>query len=125
MPQGTSFNGTTFWNVGFPGTPPVNDVKFLSALIDTLAKRYPVDKNRIYATGMSNGGYMAHVLGIELNDKIAAIASVAGSIVPQKYAAASPGRTVPAMEIHGTADSTVPYKGFGLYGIPVDTVLKF
>src|SRR5436189_976215 len=44
MPEGTSFNGSNFWNVGFPGTPAVNDVKFLSTLIDTLAKRYPIDK---------------------------------------------------------------------------------
>ena len=94
-PQGTYVNGTAFWNIDYPGTPAVNDVKFVSALIDTLAKRYPVDESRVYATGFSNGGYMSHVLGIRLNNKIAAIASVAGSIVPQKYVTASPGRTVP------------------------------
>ena len=97
MPEGTAYMGTTFWNVGFPGTPNVDDVKFLSALIDTLGRRYPVDKRAVYATGMSNGGYMAHILGIRLNNKIAAIASVAGSIVPAALATAVPGRAVPAM----------------------------
>lgn len=124
MPQGTSYNGTTFWNVGFPGSPQVDDVKFLSALIDTLAKRYPIDKGRVYATGMSNGGYMSHLLGIVLNNKIAAIASVTGSIVPQIYATASPGRSVPAMQVHGTADATVPYAGSSI-GMPIDSVVGF
>ena len=124
MPQGTEYSGSTFWNVGFPGTPAVNDVKFLSALIDTISAHYPVDAGRVYATGMSNGGYMAHLLGIELNSKIAAIASVTGTIVPQKYAAAAPGRVVPAMQVHGTADMTVPYGGFN-YGIPIDSVVSF
>lgn len=124
MPQGTSFAGTTFWNVGFPGTPNVNDIKFLSALLDTLSKRYPVDKSRVYATGMSNGGYMAHLLGIQLSNKIAAIASVAGSIVPDVYSSLTPGKAVPAMQVHGTADGTVSYNGFA-YGVPIDTVVGF
>ncbi len=124
MPQGLSFAGTTFWNVGFPGTPNVDDVKFLSTLIDTLAKRYPVDKSRVYATGMSNGGYMSHILGIRLSNKVAAIASVAGSIVPDVYSTLSVGKAVPVMQVHGTADATVPYTGF-TYGVPIDTVLAF
>jgi polyhydroxybutyrate depolymerase len=124
MPQGTSVSGTTYWNVGFPGSGNVDDVKFLSVLIDTLARRYPIDNSRVYATGMSNGGYMAHLLGIRLNNKIAAIASVAGSIVSTIYSGANPGRAVPAMQIHGTADATVPYKGFA-YGVPIDSVVAF
>jgi polyhydroxybutyrate depolymerase len=124
MPQGTSASGTTFWNVGFPGTPNVDDVKFLSLLIDTLSNRYPIDKARIYATGMSNGGYMAHLLGLRLNNKIAAIASVAGSIVPSVYVSANAGKAVPAMQIHGTADATVPYDGFA-FGVPIDSVVAF
>jgi polyhydroxybutyrate depolymerase len=124
MPQGTSINGTTYWNVGFPGSGNVDDVKFLSVLIDTLARRYPIDITRVYATGMSNGGYMAHLLGIRLNNKIAAIASVAGSIVPSVYAGANPGRAVPAMQVHGTADPTVPYPGFA-YGVSVDSIVAF
>jgi polyhydroxybutyrate depolymerase len=124
MPEGTSISGTTYWNVGFPGSGNVDDVKFLSVLIDTLARRYPVDKSRVYATGMSNGGYMAHLLGVSLNNKIAAIASVAGSIVPTVFASANAGRAVPAMQIHGTADATVPYGGFA-YGVPVDSLIAF
>lgn len=124
MPEGTSVSGTTYWNVGFPGSGNVDDVKFLSVLIDTLARRYPIDKSRVYATGMSNGGYMAHLLGMRLSNKIAAIASVAGSMVSTVYTSAGPGRAVPAMQIHGTADATVPYNGFA-YGVPIDSVVAF
>lgn len=124
MPQGTSYNGTAFWNVGLPGTPQVDDVKFLSELIDTISAHYMVDKSRVYATGMSNGGYMAHMLGVVLNSRIAAIASVTGSMVPQLYATAKPGRAVPALQVHGTADGTVPFTGFA-YGVHIDSLMKF
>src|SRR5689334_14926441 len=62
MPQGTTNSGTTFWDVGFPGTPAIDDIGFISALIDTLIARYPVDTAQVYATGLSNGGYLSHLL---------------------------------------------------------------
>lgn len=123
-PQGLSVNGTAYWNVGIPLTPQTNDVKFLSALIDTLSKRYVVDAQRVFATGMSMGGYMSHYLALKLNNKIAAIASVTGTMDPSVYATASPGRAVPMMQIHGTADPTVPYTGNST-GINIDTLVAF
>lgn len=123
-PEGTSINGLTFWDVDYPGTPEVEDVKFLSVLIDTLTRRYPVDRSRVYATGMSNGGYMAHLLGIRLNNKIAAVASVTGTMTRDAYAGAMPGRAVPAMQIHGTADGTVNYNG-DQNSVSVDTLMGF
>jgi len=115
---------STYWNVGIPLTPNTNDVKFLSTLIDTISNRYSVDKNRVYATGMSLGGYMSHYLALNLSNRIAAIASVTGTIYQGVYATANPGRAVPMMQIHGTADSTVPYNGSAT-GIPIDTLVKF
>lgn len=123
-PQGLSAQGTTYWNVGIPLTPPTNDVKFLSALIDTISRHYTVDRYRVYATGMSMGGYMSHYLALNLGYRIAAIASVTGTIYPGVYSSAAPGRAVPMMQIHGTADSTVPYNGSGL-GIAIDTLVRF
>ena len=69
------------WNSGFaaPYGSGVDDVGFLSALIDTMHAHYNIDINRVYSTGMSNGGFMSYMLACELNDRIAAIASVTGS----------------------------------------------
>ncbi len=123
-PQGLSSNGTTYWNVGIPLTPPTNDVKFISALIDTVNRHYPVNLQRVYATGMSLGGYMSHYLALNLNNRIAAIASVTGTIYQGVYATAAPGRAVPMMQVHGTADPTVPYAG-NATGIAIDTLVAF
>lgn len=110
-PNGTLDNqGQRFWNT-FLGNSPVDDVAFLSGLIDTLAAEYDIDPNRIYSTGMSNGGFMSYSLACELSDRITAIASVTGSMIQSRLNACDPGRPVPVMEIHGTADNTVPYNG--------------
>lgn len=110
-PNGTMDpNGNRFWNT-FNSGSAVDDVAFLSALIDTLQATYNIDPNRIYSTGMSNGGFMSYTLACELNDRIAAIASVTGSMTAANLAACQPARPVPVMEIHGTADNVVPYNG--------------
>ncbi|MBK6993806.1 MAG: T9SS type A sorting domain-containing protein [Lewinellaceae bacterium] len=84
---------------------------FIRDLLDTLQATYNIDANRVYSTGMSNGGFMSYSLACELNDRIAAIASVTGSMIQSKLNACNPARPVPVMEIHGTADNTVPYTG--------------
>ena len=61
----------------------IDDVGFISALIDHLAKKYNIDRKRVYITGMSNGAIMSYRLACELADKIAAIAPVAG-LMPEK-----------------------------------------
>jgi polyhydroxybutyrate depolymerase len=103
-----------FWNSGLladPGVVLPDDVGFLDALIDTMQLRYAVDPDRIYSMGMSNGGFMSYRLACELPGRLAAIASVTGSMAPSVFAACSPGEAVPVFQIHGTADSTVPYAG--------------
>jgi len=110
-PNGTiDGQGNRFWNT-FLGNSPVDDVAFLSDLLDTLQAAYNIDENRVYSTGMSNGGFMSYSLACELNDRIAAIASVTGSMIQSKLNACNPARPVPVMEIHGTADNVVPYNG--------------
>ncbi|MFM9951324.1 MAG: T9SS type A sorting domain-containing protein [Saprospiraceae bacterium] len=106
------------WNVGFSSTG-ANDVGFLNALIDTLNIKYPVDLDRVYACGMSNGGFMSYRLACELSDRIAAIASVTGSMTTQTFNDCHPERPVPVMEIHGTSDLIVNYNGAtGIKSIP-------
>jgi len=75
---------------------------------------------------MSNGGFMSYALACELNNRIAAIGSVAGSMIEANLAACHPMRPVPVMEIHGDADATVPYPGgTALNFVPIPTLVDF
>lgn len=110
-PAGTvDDNGNTHWNVGW-GASTVDDIGFTAALLDSLSANYNVDQERIYSTGMSNGGFMSYELACEMSDRIAAIASVTGTMNAGRFSTCNPGRPVPVLEIHGTADPTVPYNG--------------
>ncbi|HST55680.1 MAG TPA: PHB depolymerase family esterase [Solirubrobacteraceae bacterium] len=87
------------------------DVRFISLLLDRAAELACIDARRVYATGVSNGGGMAARLGCELSDRIAAIAPIAGGY--RSLPDCTPTRPVSVLEIHGTADTTVPYDGAG------------
>ena len=112
------------WNVGWSFGSTQDDVGFINALIDTLANDLSIDTNRVYSTGMSNGGFMSYRLACELSDRIVAVASVTGSMVPGTLAGCDPGRSVPVMQIHGTDDETVPYEG-GNISIAIDDLMPF
>jgi polyhydroxybutyrate depolymerase len=94
------------WNIS--SSAGTDDVGFISSLIDTLNYNYGLDLSRIYATGMSMGGFMSYRLACELSDRIAAIASVTGL---QAFYPCIPSRPVPVLQIHGTADPVVPFAG--------------
>jgi polyhydroxybutyrate depolymerase len=94
------------WNISsLTGT---DDVGFISDLIDTVDYQYNIDLNRVFATGMSMGGFMSYRLACELSGRIAAIASVAGL---QAFYPCIPGRPVPILHFHGTLDPLLPYAG--------------
>ena len=100
--------------IGYPGLPPlpnVNDVGFISALIDTLEARYDIDTNRVYSCGLSNGGIMTYRLACELGNRFAAVASVAGVLTDITGNNCNPMRSIPVLHIHGTADGVVTYNG--------------
>jgi polyhydroxybutyrate depolymerase len=124
-PNGTvDATGRRFWNTFTPpnsGGP--DDVAFLAALLDSVSARYRVESSRVYSTGMSNGGFMSYELACQLSGRVAAIASVTGSMVASRQAACAPTRPVPVLEIHGTADGTVPYNGNILFQ-SIPTVLS-
>lgn len=86
----------------------IDDVGFISKVIEEVKNKFKVDEKRIYATGISNGGMMSYRLACELSDKIAVIAPVAPPAVPMNCA---PSKPVPVMHIHGTADPCAPYNG--------------
>jgi polyhydroxybutyrate depolymerase len=103
------------WADGRGGTPSdrsgVDDVKFISALIDKLESRYKVDRTRIYATGMSNGGFMSGRLACDLSERIAAMAIVGASLSESAAAHCHPAKPVSVLVIQGTEDPLLPLAG--------------
>lgn len=89
----------------------VDDVAFISALLDRLEKDFRIDLSRIYVTGLSNGGYMSGRLACDLAGRFAAAAPVAALVTEQVAAACRPSRPIPILYILGTDDPLVPYTG--------------
>ena len=89
----------------------IDDVGFISALIDTIASRYNLDHKRVYVTGISNGAMMSFRLACELTDKITAIAPVVGSFGENISKVCEPSRPIPVIIIGGTGDPLVPWNG--------------
>ena len=124
-PEGTTFIGDQFWNVGFPGlSSNIDDVGFTEALIDELATLYAIDLDRVYATGMSNGGFMSFLLACQLSEKIAAVASVTGSMTQDTFDDCNAQHPTPVLQIHGTDDGVVLYNGNNL-SIPIADVISY
>lgn len=86
------------------------DVRFVEDLIDAIGSRYPLDPDRIYVDGLSNGGGMAFALSCSIPDRLAAVGMVAAAqTLPWNWCPdPSP---VPMIDFHGTADPVVPYEG--------------
>lgn len=109
------------WNAGAccgnSARDSVDDLGFLTALLDRAEAELCVDARRVFATGMSNGGFLSHRLACELSTRIAAVAPVAGV---NGMPSCKPTRPVPVFHTHGTADTLVPYLGSPALGfIPV------
>ena len=109
-PQGTGF--PLRWNSGLftEGTDGVDDVAFLSDLIDQLVDTYCLDGTRVYINGLSNGAGMSHRFACAMADRVAAFGGVAGAYNTFE-GGCEPSRPVPAMLFHGTEDPIVPYGG--------------
>jgi polyhydroxybutyrate depolymerase len=109
-PEGTGF-GPKSWEMTRSETPSqMPDVIFISELIDKLEASYNIDKTRIYANGMSNGGGMAFVLSCTLSDRIAAVGMVSAGLDPG-WSWCTDHRPVPVIAFHGTSDPICPYNG--------------
>ena len=126
-PQGTiDNNGSTHWNVGgWTIGSTIDDVGFAEALLDTISSDYNINPERVYSTGMSNGGYMSFLIACQLSDRFAAVASVTGSMTPQTFSACNPQHPTPILQIHGTLDGTVPYTGDPLWTLSIADVLQY
>ena len=100
------------WNSGQlrEGSPrsQIDDVAYIRLLLDDLAKKVPYDKNRVFATGHSNGGGMTFRLGAEMADRLTAIGTVAGMVAVDDP---SPAKALPTLFIFGTEDPLLPMEG--------------
>lgn len=114
---------------GASGLEQVDDLGFISAMIEFLEAHYCADPARIYCTGFSNGASMAFSVGLNLSDRIAAIAPVSGHLWYRNQTLAYP---VPLLFIVGTEDPLNPIDGGNVklpwatteYHPPIDDALK-
>lgn len=122
-PQGAPLNtvltsSASHWNSGgWTIGSTVDDVDFIDTIISLISSKYNINTNRIYSTGMSNGGFMSYHLACNLSSKIAAIASVTGSMSTQTYDDCNPLNSTSILQIHGTLDGTVPLNGNSALGM--------
>jgi polyhydroxybutyrate depolymerase len=94
----------------------IDDVGFISVLIDLMISDYNADPKRIYITGISNGAIMSYRLACELSSKITAIAPVDGNIPYMLMPSCSPSFPVSVLAINNMNDPLVPYDGGYIYG---------
>ena len=94
------------WTVSATNNP---DIDFIEALLNQLENDYNIASNRIYSTGMSNGGNFSFTLACGLNDRIAAIASVTGLMLQMAIGDCIPSRPLAVLHIHGTEDLIANY----------------
>ena len=89
----------------------VDDVGFLSLLIDMLSDEFEIKNNNVFFTGISNGGFMCYRLGFEIPDKIKGIAPVTATNSVDLLNNFNPNGTISVCIMCGTKDPLVPYEG--------------
>jgi polyhydroxybutyrate depolymerase len=102
-----------FWNASIACCnfyqSEVNDSAYILSVIDEMKSRFNVDRNRVYLIGHSNGGFMSYHMAYDHPETIAAIVSLAGADQVERRDA--PAIPVHVLQIHGTADATIAYRG--------------
>ena len=91
-----------------------DDAGFVAAMIEEIARDFEVDRARVYATGISNGGFFSHYLGATRSELFAAIAPVVGGLADPFHKEFAPKRPVAVLVAQGTEDPLVPYAGGGV-----------
>ena len=105
--------GNTFFNVGydFQSNETVNDVQYLIELNDFLQNTYSLNSQKVFCTGMSNGGDLCYLLACEASEVFRAVAPISGMILQDIMNTCEPSQEVPILEIHGTNDDVTFYNG--------------
>jgi len=92
----------------------IDDVKFIDQIITYAIKTYHADPQRVYVTGISNGGFLTSRLACELSNRIAAIAVVAATM--DQGEGYTPVKPMPVIYMHGTKDPVFSNKGGKMFG---------
>jgi polyhydroxybutyrate depolymerase len=99
---------------------PADDVAFIGQMLDEIGTKFSVDASRVYALGLSEGGFMSMRVACNLGDRFAAVATV-GAAMP-KTMTCLPPRPVPVVMINGTSDPVVPYGGGTEHNLSLNTL---
>ncbi len=127
-PQGTLLDGDPHWNAGLKSDTNksnADDFGFVEALINEISSNYKIDPARVYSCGYSNGAFFTYALACYHSDKIAAIGSVAGTMMEETYNNCNPSHPTAMINIHGTSDAYVPYGGWNEGLKSIDDVLAY
>ncbi len=95
----------------YPLTEMVDDVGYISSLIDIFVKDFKADPRRVYISGSSNGGMMTYRLSVAIPEKITAIAPFISDISPNVAAQFPKAPPLPIIMTNGTADPTIKWEG--------------
>jgi polyhydroxybutyrate depolymerase len=101
----------------------VDDIGFISAVVDTLVKEGVADRARVFVTGISRGALMTWTLACERADLFAAVAPISSAMTETQQSNCHPSRPVPVIAVDGTDDTTQFYDGF-IYAPPVPRLLS-
>ena len=126
-PQGSLLGGFPHWNSSGPSPDnksSADDIGFVEQLITKISMDYSVNADRIYAAGFSNGAFFSYYLACN-TDKFAAIGSVAGTMIDDSFQNCNALIPTGMINIHGTADSVVPYNGDGVGATSINDVLEY
>lgn len=94
----------------------IDDVGFVRAMVEDIASRMCVNRNAVFSTGMSNGGFLSNRLACEAADVFTAVAPVSGVLgIGGDFRVCNPSRPVPLVHFHGTDDTLVPYDGNSMF----------
>lgn len=104
------------------GSGRPDDVAFTSAAVALLEHDVTFDHHRIVAVGFSNGALMVEDLGCKLASTLAMIVPVEGELATTQSKTCAPKRSIGVYEVHGTADTAIPYGG-GQFGGPSGPVV--
>lgn len=114
FPAGSGRRGERLltWNggycCGYASRRGVDDAGFLKLVIEDASSRFGVDGSRVYLTGMSNGSIMSETFAAKNPGMVRAVAGVSGTMDTSRTRVQG---KIPALIIHGTADTMVPYDG--------------
>lgn len=90
----------------------IDDVGFITAIIDDCREKWHADPERVYAAGLSNGGYMCFRLAMEVPERIAGIAAMGAAMPEPEVSKCAPPRPgTPVVIMSGTEDPISPFEG--------------